>query len=221
MSQSRILKSREYHTDILSHGNEQGQNTSRTRQNNTFKSSILFSADRDFPSSPRQICREKFHPKRPLIASVTRTSFQDSNFFGNKDCQSLTIQPDQLKAQKSTRTRDNGTYQSNVFSPLKADRPKSRARVESHWKSNIFEAPLEGVPERQRKSKIKQNDAGVEGIFGKEDIDFQKKNQVLLGSRPPSKKWTPVLKVKTADQRKNEELYGKSAALCQTKKGDS
>jgi len=216
-----MMKSREYHTDILSHGTEQGQTTSRTRQNNTFKSSILYSADRDFPSSPRQVSREKFHPKRALVASVTRTSFQDSNLFGNKETQSLTIQPDQLKPQKSTRTRDNSTFQSNVFSPLKAERPKSRARVESHWKSNIFDGPLEGVPERQRKNKIKQKDAGVEGLFGKEDIDFQKKNQVLLGIRTASRKWTPVLQVKTADQRKNEELYGQSAALCQAKKGDN
>lgn len=59
---------------------------------------------------------------------------------------------------------------------MKVERPKSRTRVESNWKSHIFEAPLEGVPERMRKTKIKQNDAGVEGLFGKDDIEFQKKN---------------------------------------------
>jgi len=133
---------------------EQG-NTSRTRQNNTFKSSILASADRDFPSSPTQPKRDKFHPKRALISSVTRTSFQDSNIFGYKNTADLTVQPDQYQPQKSTRTRDNNTFRSNVFSPMKVERPKSRSRVEAKWSSNLFEAPLEGVPERLRKTRIK------------------------------------------------------------------
>jgi hypothetical protein len=59
---------------------------------------------------------------------------------------------------------------------MKAERPKSRARVEGKWKSHIFDAPLEGVPEKLRKTKIKQPDSGVEGLFGNNKDDFQKKN---------------------------------------------
>jgi hypothetical protein len=84
---------------------------------------------------------------------------------------------------------------------MKEDRPKSRSRVETKWKSHIFEGPLEGVPERLRKTKIKQPDSGTEGLFGVHGPDFQKKNQVLVGglSKPANKKWTPILKEKTAD----------------------
>lgn len=63
---------------------------------------------------------------------------------------------------------------------MKVERPKSRSRVEAKWSSHIFEAPLEGVPEKLRKTRIKQNDAGTQGLFGKEDPDFQKKNQNLV-----------------------------------------
>lgn len=90
------------------------------------------------------------------------------------------MQPDQLGPQKSTRTRDNNTFRSNIFSPVKVERPKSRSRVEAKWSSHIFDAPLEGVPEKLRKTRIKQKDAGVEGLFGQDQPDFQKKNQHLV-----------------------------------------
>lgn len=90
------------------------------------------------------------------------------------------MQPAEMQAQKSTRTRDNNTFKSNVFSPVKDERPKSRSRVEAKWASHIFDAPLADVPEKQRKTRIGQKDAGVEGLFGKEEADFQKKNQHLV-----------------------------------------
>ena len=44
----------------------------------------------------------------------------------------------------------------------------------------------------------------------------------LLGRKPQVKQWAPVRKDKTADERKNEELYGRSAKIHGTsKKGDS
>ena len=105
---------------------------------------------------------------------------------------------------------------------MKDERPKSRARVESACKSSIFEAPLEGVPERKRKTVIKQNDAGVEGLFGKERQEFVSKNQALVSlAKQQNKKWTPVLQEKTAEQRKREEVYGKSGAQGGGKRGDS
>ena len=43
----------------------------------------------------------------------------------------------------------------------------------------------------------------------------------VIGVKKPAKKWAPVRKQKTAEQRKNEELYGRSAAIYGTgKKGD-
>jgi hypothetical protein len=79
------------------------------------------------------------------------------------------------------------------------------------------------VPEKHRKTKINQKDAGIEGLFGSNKPDFQEKNQNLISglSKPSNKKWQPVLTGKTAEQRKREELYGKSAALSGGKKGDS
>lgn len=171
MSESKALKAREYGTDILNHqsGTEQGNN-SRTRQNNTFKSQIL--AQGGYPESPRHASKDRYHPKKTLVSSITRTSFQDSNIFGYKSNEHLTIQPGETVPQRTSRVRDNSTFQSNVFSPIKDLRPKSRSRVESKWSSTIFEAPLEGVPERMRKTTIRQNDAGTEGIFGSQKAEF-------------------------------------------------
>lgn len=75
MSEGHKLKSREYNIDMLSHPTDKTKNASRSRQNNTYQSSILASKNQDYPPSPRQVTREKLHPKRPLIQSVTRTSF--------------------------------------------------------------------------------------------------------------------------------------------------
>ena len=74
MSESKSLKAREYGTDILSHParREQGA-SSKSRQTNTFKSSIL--TNQGFPESPRHKSKERYHPKKTLVASVTRTSF--------------------------------------------------------------------------------------------------------------------------------------------------
>jgi len=44
---------------------------------------------------------------------------------------------------------------------------------------------------------------------------------VLTSAKKKEKKWAPVRQEKTAEQRKNEELYGKSAKIYGTgKKGD-
>ena len=74
-----------------------------------------------------------------------------------------------------------------------------------------------------RKTTIKQNDAGTEGLFGKEKQEFASKNQALVSlARSQNKKWTPVLKEKTADQRKREELHGKTSQTHACgKKGDA
>jgi hypothetical protein len=69
---------------------------------------------------------------------------------------------------------------------MKDERPKSRSRVETKWTSTIFEAPLADVQEKPRKIRIGQKDAGVEGLFGKEEPEFQQKNQnLVMGSQKP------------------------------------
>ena len=40
----------------------------------------------------------------------------------------------------------------------------------------------------------------------------------LIGGKKPTKQWKPVRQQKTAEQRKNEELYGRSAAIYGTGK---
>jgi hypothetical protein len=123
--------------------------------------------------------------------------------------------------------RDNGTYQSNVFSPVKAvhvERPASRARPdEGKWKSSVFDEPLSSVQEKPRKTTIRQNDAGTSGLFGNEKVEFASKNVTLANMSRSTKKWTPVLREsKTADQRKREELYGKTSTVVPPgKRGDS
>ena len=43
----------------------------------------------------------------------------------------------------------------------------------------------------------------------------------VIGSQKKAKKWKPVRETKTAEQRKNDELYGRSAKIYGTgKKGD-
>ena len=55
--------------------------------------------------------------------------------------------------------------------------------------------------------------AGTDKLFGSEKVDFDNKStgSVLFSSKKEVKKWKPVRQEKTAEQRKNDELYGMSA----------
>lgn len=70
------------------------------------------------------------------------------------------------------------------------------------------------IVEGSRRKKIPQKEAGTEVLFGKDKCDFgNTSNGVsLLGKKSFGKQWTPVRKEKTAEQRKNDELYGRTIA---------
>lgn len=60
-------------------------------------------------------------------------------------------------------------------------------------------------------------------MFGEATIDYGNKSNTvsILISKKLEKKWAPVRQEKTAEQRKNENLYGRSAQVYGTsKKGD-
>lgn len=83
--------------------------------------------------------------------------------------------------------------------------------------STIFEGPIE---EKPRRKKLGQSDAGTESIFGRDRVDFDNKSNTLniIGAKKQAKQWKPVRSQMTAEQRKNQELYGRSAAIYGTGK---
>jgi hypothetical protein len=88
MRTSQTLKAREYGTDILAHQAEQTGQRSVSRQSKTFQSQVL--GTQNFPEPAKHVSRERYNPKKTLVGSVTRTSFQDSNIFGYKSTSNLT-----------------------------------------------------------------------------------------------------------------------------------
>jgi hypothetical protein len=60
-------------------------------------------------------------------------------------------------------------------------------------------------------------------LFGSDKVDMDNKsNHIPIIGQPKKSKYKPILKTKTAEQRKNEELYGRSVAKYGTgKKADS
>ena len=68
-----------------------------------------------------------------------------------------------------------------------------------------------------------QADVKVDELFGHDKCDFQNKSNAMaiIGTPKPAKEWKPVRQQKTAEQRKNEELHGRSTAMYGIgKKGD-
>lgn len=89
------------------------------------------------------------------------------------------------------------------------NRPLSRTRVEEKWVSTVFAEP---IIEESRRKKLEKPGAGTVGLFGTDRVDYgNKSNNInIIGRKPEVKKWAPVRKEKTAEQRKNEELHGRS-----------
>mmetsp|Transcript_1676 Transcript_1676/g.1608 ORF Transcript_1676/g.1608 Transcript_1676/m.1608 type:complete len:151 (-) Transcript_1676:1142-1594(-) len=88
----------------------------------------------------------------------------------------------------------------------------SRSRQEDKWRSSVFDVP-DGNENQVKRKKLGGEGAGTDKLFGSEKVDFDNKSSgsVLFSSKKDVKKWKPVRQEKTADQRKNEELYGISA----------
>lgn len=108
---------------------------------------------------------------------------------------------------------NNPTFSSNLFSPTKDKRPVSRQ--DEKWKSSIFEEP-KGDENTVKRRKLGGYGAGTEALFGKEKVDFDNKttgaSNLFNNNKKETKfkKWGPIRKEKTAEQRKNEMLYGDS-----------
>ena len=59
--------------------------------------------------------RNVYHEERPLQSGRTRTSYQDSNLFQNKDLNIGTVQPGAHKEATEQRMRSTNTFSSSVF----------------------------------------------------------------------------------------------------------
>ncbi|CDW87720.1 UNKNOWN [Stylonychia lemnae] len=215
MSIAKQQKLREYGTDILSHDSTGASNNQvNIRQNNTFKSSVMTQEDASYDYK-NALKRDKIFQEKPLATKVQRASYQDSNIFGYKDDYNPTIQSSASGQDSNVRLRQTATFSSRIFTsdngPSESERPPSRSRQEEKWQSTVFEGP---ITEQSRRKKLGQGDAGVETLFGQDRIDFENKSNAMpvLSSKKEGKQWKPVRQEKTAEQRKNEELHGRSAA---------
>lgn len=94
--------------------------------------------------------RDRLFIEKPLTAKIQRASYQDSNIFGYKEREDITVQTTAKADDKATRLRNNQTFQSKAFDNLdgsyktldEADRHPSTTRQELKWKSQVFEDPI-------------------------------------------------------------------------------
>ena len=170
---------REYGTDIISHDNCYNNTCdnqhSRVRNTNTYKSKVLEQTPIDVPErvlsgmkTAQQVhakSRERLDVEKPLAAKVIRTSYQDSNIFGYKDQEDVTIQNPAKYPPKDPKYRNTGTFTSKAFDHLdgsykgldEAQHHPSTTRNEGKWVSSVFEGPI--IEESTRK-KLGRVDAG-------------------------------------------------------------
>jgi hypothetical protein len=116
MAEARSLKSKEYWTDHTSHKNTNDHDfAARVRYNPTNKSSVMHLEVDQQVEQAKDNYRGRYHGATPLTTEKTRTSYQDSNIFQNKDTSTGTVQPGSLAAEKETRMRGTNTFNSSVF----------------------------------------------------------------------------------------------------------
>jgi hypothetical protein len=186
MSVAKALKLKEYHTDIISHemsyANTPNMGSApRVRLTNTYKSNVLASTPMDVPEQVLTgkitaeqhhfLSRDRLFNEKPLTAKILRASYQDSNIFGYKEREDITVQVTAKAEDKNQRLRINQTFQSKAFDNLdgsykkldEADRHPSTTRQELKWKSQVFEDP---IVEGCRRKKLGQKDAGIDTLFG-------------------------------------------------------
>ena len=210
------MKLKEYGTDILSHDVTGGNSDSGyVRNNNTFKSSIM---DGPIPEAHSRMhearSTERIFRQNPLRSSVTRASYQDSNIFGTKGGDSATVQQSAASEAGQGKIRNNNTFTSRIFYepiPEQSEGPESSCRITDTQRSTVFAGAEQ---EKPRRKKLGGADAGTESLFGDQRVDFDNKSNTMpILSAKKGKVWKPVRQQKTAEQRKNEELYGKSAVI--------
>jgi hypothetical protein len=240
MSQARALKLREYGTTVIAHDLAYHNNTidvaspTKIRNSNTFMSRVMEIAEHESAKINKKTAhqvhaksRERLINENPLSAKVLRASYQDSNIFGYKEDGDITVQNSAKKTLAGSKVRTTGTFSSRVFDSMdqhgfidEASRSPSTTRQERKWQSTVFEGP---IVEESRRKKLGREDAGQECLFGRDQLEYQSSNIMssVSGRKPFIKTFVPVRQQKTAEQRKQEELHGKSIKVYGAgKKGD-
>lgn len=168
--------------------------------------------------------RERLFSEKPLTAKVQRTSYQDSNIFGYKDQADITVQNSAKGDQRAQRLRQTPTYNSRVFNQVQEGIPVAphvvdeavhspiTTRQEQKWMSSVFEGP---IIEEVRRKRLDKGDAGQEALFGRDHCEYQSSNvmSAVSGRKTFMKTFVPVRSQKTAEQRKQDEVYGKSVTV--------
>jgi hypothetical protein len=147
--------------------------------------------------------RDKLFNERPLTGKVQRTSYQDSNIFGYKGNDDITVQNAVKQDKAASRVRESATFQSKVFDNLdgsyphddEAVRHASTTRQEGKWLSTVFEGPR---TEEVKRKLLGKGDAGQESLFGSDRPEYVSSN-VMGGKKPFVKSFVPVRSQKTAE----------------------
>lgn len=92
MAEAKLLKQRDYGTDILSHTEQNVVDYNRTtRYTNTMKSQA-FHNEPDYAKAQRVANNRRAQLEdKPCTTGATRASYQDSNIFGYKNASSETV----------------------------------------------------------------------------------------------------------------------------------
>ncbi len=134
MSEAKAMKLREYGTSVISHDLSYASNSEISqhsrkgvRLTDTYKSRVLDPVQEQVElarlnnKTAEQVhakSKERLFHEKPLAAKVQRTSYQDSNIFGYKEQDDITVQFSAKRAQAGSRLRHTATYQSRVFDNL-------------------------------------------------------------------------------------------------------
>ena len=120
MSEAKAMKLREYGTSVISHDLSYASNSEisqHTRSNNvrntdTYKSREQPEVARLNNKTAEQVhakSKERLYNERPLAAKVQRTSYQDSNIFGYKEQDDITVQFSAKREYQGSRVRHTAT----------------------------------------------------------------------------------------------------------------
>lgn len=116
MAEARSLKQREYHTDVLSHPDQNVVDYNRnTRYTNTMRSNAFHNEPDHHANQRLADKRNNFLAEKPLTTKAARASYQDSNIFGYKNAEVGTVQASALSPQKQSNMRNSNTFASQAF----------------------------------------------------------------------------------------------------------
>jgi len=101
MSEAKAMKLREYGTNVISHDlsySNEALSPQIVRNTNTFKSKVYEQQEKTYTqfgyrtaSQVHTTSKERLFRDRPNTAKIQRTSYQDSNIFGYKEQEDITV----------------------------------------------------------------------------------------------------------------------------------